>query len=132
MASPLLNLICTNVPGSPAPLYSVGRRMLASYPHVPTGYELGVGIAVQSYNGKMCFGLTADASVVADVGRLRDLIGVSWGALRRAAAVGHVAVNGKPASKPRRAAPRKRPPAVVMMNEPAPEPVPPKAFAEMA
>ena len=40
---PLLNMICTNVPGSPTPLYTVGRRLLASYPHVPTGYELGAG-----------------------------------------------------------------------------------------
>ncbi|HEV2444711.1 MAG TPA: wax ester/triacylglycerol synthase family O-acyltransferase, partial [Candidatus Sulfopaludibacter sp.] len=36
---PLLNMICTNVPGSPTPLYAVGRKMIASYPHVPTGYE---------------------------------------------------------------------------------------------
>ena len=65
LPAPLLNLIYTNVPGSPTALYCVGKRMLSSYPHVPTGYELGVGIAVQSYNGKMCFGLTADAVVAA-------------------------------------------------------------------
>ncbi|SPE26661.1 Diacylglycerol O-acyltransferase [Candidatus Sulfopaludibacter sp. SbA3] len=58
---PLFNIICTNVPGSPVPLYSVGRRMLAAYPQVPTGYELGVGCAAQTYNGKIFFGLTADA-----------------------------------------------------------------------
>jgi WS/DGAT/MGAT family acyltransferase len=87
LPAPLLNLICTNVPGSPTPLYSVGKRMLASYPHVPTGYELGVGIAVQSYNGKMCFGLTADAVTVADVRRLRDFIRTSWVELCRAAGV---------------------------------------------
>jgi WS/DGAT/MGAT family acyltransferase len=34
---PLFNLICTNVPGSREPLYSMGRRMIASYPQVPTG-----------------------------------------------------------------------------------------------
>ena len=50
---PLLNIICTNVPGSPAPLYSAGKRMIASYPQVPTGYELGVGCAAQSYAGKL-------------------------------------------------------------------------------
>ena len=87
LPAPLLNLICTNVPGSPAPLYSVGKRMLASYPHVPTGYELGVGVAVQSYNGTMCFGLTADAVVAPDVGRLRDFIRASWDELCRAAGV---------------------------------------------
>jgi hypothetical protein len=61
--------------------------MLASYPHVPTGYELGVGVAVQSYNGTMCFGLTADAVVAPDVGRLRDFIRASWDELCRAAGV---------------------------------------------
>jgi WS/DGAT/MGAT family acyltransferase len=87
LPAPLLNLICTNVPGSPTPLYSVGKRMLSSYPQVPTGYELGVGVAVQSYNGKMCFGLNADAVAAADVRRLRDFIRTSWVELRRAAGV---------------------------------------------
>ena len=71
---PLLNIICTNVPGSPTPLYTVGRRLVASYPHVPTGYELGLGVAVQSYDGKLFFGLTADAHVAPDVAQLRDYI----------------------------------------------------------
>lgn len=87
LPAPLLNLIYTNVPGSPTALYCVGKRMLSSYPHVPTGYELGVGVAVQSYNGKMCFGLTADAVAAADVKRLRDFIGISWEELCRAAGV---------------------------------------------
>lgn len=112
LPAPLLNLICTNVPGSPTPLYCVGKRMLSSYPHVPTGYELGVGIAVQSYNGKMCFGLTADAVAAADVKRLRDFIVVSWEELCQAAGV-------RPAPK---AAPRRRKPAV---KPKAPRPQPP-------
>jgi diacylglycerol O-acyltransferase / wax synthase len=87
MPTPLFNFICTNVPGSPTPLYSVGKRMLASYPHVPTGYELGMGCAVQSYDGKMFFGLTADAVAGADVKRLRDFICNSWRDLCRAAGV---------------------------------------------
>jgi WS/DGAT/MGAT family acyltransferase len=84
---PLFNLICTNIPGSPAPLYSVGRRMIASYPQVPTGQELGVGIAVQSYNGKMFFGLTADAQAAPDVTRLRDYLKASFTDLCRAAGI---------------------------------------------
>src|SRR5262249_7712131 len=64
---PLFNLICTNVPGCPSALYALGRKMLACYPHVPTGHELGVNIAVQSYDGRLFCGFTADAKVVADV-----------------------------------------------------------------
>ncbi len=101
---PLLNLICTNVPGSPTPLYTVGRRMVASYPHVPTGYELGVGVAVQSYDGKLFFGLTADAHVVPDVGRLRDFMRESFEELARAAGVRKGRAAAAQASKARRAA----------------------------
>jgi diacylglycerol O-acyltransferase len=71
---PLLNMICTNVSGSPVPLYAVGRRMLASYPQVPIGYDLGVGVAVQSYDGKLFMGLLADAQSAPDVDQLRDFI----------------------------------------------------------
>jgi diacylglycerol O-acyltransferase len=84
---PLFNLICTNIPGSPLPLYSVGRRMIASYPQVPTGHELGVGVAVQSYDGKMFFGLTADAKAASDVARLRDYIQAAFRDLSRAAGI---------------------------------------------
>lgn len=126
MPAPILNLICTNVPGSPVALYTVGKRMLASYPHVPTGYELGVGIAVQSYNGRMCFGLTADAEVVADVGRLRDYIRTCWAELCRAAGVRHEAPAPKRKTvKRRRAAVVEMPPAPAAVAVPVAEPSPP-------
>lgn len=83
----LFNMICTNVPGSKTPLYALGRKMIAMYPHVPTGYELGVNIAIQSYDGRMFCGLTADAHVVPDAGKLRDLIQSSFQETRRAAGV---------------------------------------------
>ena len=95
---PLLNVICTNVPGSPSALYTVGRRLLASYPHVPTGYELGVGVAVQSYDGKLFFGVTSDAHVAPDVARLRDYIRVCFDELCKAAGVRR--------ARPRSTAPR--------------------------
>ncbi|HUI41945.1 MAG TPA: wax ester/triacylglycerol synthase family O-acyltransferase [Terriglobia bacterium] len=95
---PLLNLICTNVPGSPDPLYATGRRMIASYPQVPTGYDLGVGCAVQSYDGKLCVGLIADAHAAPDASRLRDFLAVSFEELCRAA--GLKPVKAAPASSP--------------------------------
>src|ERR1035438_9538247 len=107
---PLLNIICTNVPGSPTALYTVGRRMLASYPHVPTGYELGLGVAVQSYDGKLFFGVTADAHVAPDVARLRDYIRICFQELYRAAV--------PPIPKPRRAS-RTKPAAPVEAAAPA-------------
>ncbi len=82
---PLLNMICTNIPGSPVPLYAAGKRMIAAYPQVPTGYDLGVGCAVQSYDGKLCFGLIAESHVAADVGQLRDFLFLSFRELYEAA-----------------------------------------------
>lgn len=84
---PLFNMICTNVIGSRTPLYAVGRRMLAAYPQVPTGYDLGVGCAVHSYDGKLFFGLIADTDAAPDVDRLRDFVTASFHELQRAVAL---------------------------------------------
>ncbi len=83
---PLLNMICTNLPGPAVPLYALGRRMVAAYPQVPTGYDLGINCAVQSYDGKLFFGLVADAKVASDVNRLRDFLYTAFEELRAAAA----------------------------------------------
>ncbi|HUK17977.1 MAG TPA: wax ester/triacylglycerol synthase family O-acyltransferase [Bryobacteraceae bacterium] len=101
---PLFNMICTNIPGSKVPLYALGRKMIAFYPHVPTGYELGVNCAVQSYDGRVFCGLTADARVVPDAGRLRDFIQKAFLDLRRAAGVRPPRRKSKPAIEPRPAA----------------------------
>ena len=113
---PLFNMICTNVPGSRVPLYSVGRRLLAAYPQVPTGYELGINCAVQSYDGKLFFGLIADAHVAPDVGRLRDFLYVSFRELCRSAGV----KKPNPKARPRRKKSKTAGPAVQVAAEPAP------------
>jgi diacylglycerol O-acyltransferase len=108
MPLPLLNMICTNIPGSPTPLYCAGRRMIASYPQVPTGYELGIGCAAHSYNGKIFFGLTSDTHAAPDAGRLRDFIQDSFKELCRAAGVKKQAAPKRTARK-RRAEPAAMP-----------------------
>jgi diacylglycerol O-acyltransferase len=105
---PLFNMICTNVPGSREPLYAVGKRMVASYPQVPTGHELGVNCAVQSYDGKLFFGLIADAHVVPDVRILRDFIQDSFAQLCRSAGVKSKGRKSN-AIRKRRAAPKPKP-----------------------
>jgi diacylglycerol O-acyltransferase len=93
---PLFNMICTNIPGSPVPLYALGRRLIAAYPQVPTGYELGINCAVHSYDGKLFFGLIADAHAAPDVGRLRDYLYVSFRELCRATGVKKAARRARP------------------------------------
>jgi diacylglycerol O-acyltransferase / wax synthase len=98
---PLMNMICTNVSGSAVPLYAVGRRMIATYPQVPTGYDLGVGCAVQSYDGKLFVGLIADALAAPDVDRLRDFVLVSFEELCKSAK--SKKARGRNAAKPQTA-----------------------------
>jgi hypothetical protein len=59
----IYNLIVTNVPGPPIPLYLMGARMRAAYPHLPLFEHQGLGIALLSYLDGLYVGLTADWSL---------------------------------------------------------------------
>jgi diacylglycerol O-acyltransferase len=85
--SPWINLVCTNVPGPMIPLYAAGREVVTYYPHVPVGNDLGLGVAVLSYNQNLYFGITSDAQAVPDAALFRDLLLESWNGLRAAAGV---------------------------------------------
>ena len=68
------NLVCTNVPGPPVPLYALGHRVLAHYPIVPLGFETGLNCAVFTYNQVLHLGLVADGGAVDDLDPLCDRI----------------------------------------------------------
>jgi WS/DGAT/MGAT family acyltransferase len=61
------NLVVTNVPGPQLPMYMAGAPMLEVYPHVPLTDNLGLGIALLSYNGRIHWGFSADWDVVPDL-----------------------------------------------------------------
>ena len=61
------NLIITNVPGPPVPLYMLGAQMKAIYPMVPLMRNQNLGIALFSYNGGLHWGFTADWESFPDV-----------------------------------------------------------------
>jgi WS/DGAT/MGAT family acyltransferase len=65
------NLIVTNVPGPQLPAWLLGARLLDLYPLVPLFANQGVGIALFSYDGRLCWGLNADWDAVPD---LHDLV----------------------------------------------------------
>src|SRR6185436_4434804 len=67
-ASGAMNSIVTNVPGPQFPLYLLGAEMLAMYPQVPLFQNVGLGIALVSYNGRVCWGFNADRELVPDLG----------------------------------------------------------------
>lgn len=64
---PFVNMVVTNVPGPPVPLYAAGARMLEAFPVVPLGANLSIGVAVLSYDGALTITLTADDLVCPDV-----------------------------------------------------------------
>ncbi len=80
---PIVNLVVTNVPGPPIPLFLLGSRMLEAYPFVPVVGNLTVGVAVLSYDGSLSLGILADDTTCPDFeafGRgIEDELGVLRG-----------------------------------------------------
>jgi diacylglycerol O-acyltransferase len=63
----LFNVTVTNVPGPQIPLFAFGARLEEVWPLVPLAADHSVGIAVVSYDGQVFFGLSADASLGAEL-----------------------------------------------------------------
>jgi diacylglycerol O-acyltransferase len=61
------NLIVTNVPGPPVPLYLLGARLVAGYPMVPLFENQGLGVAIFSYDDSLFWGFNADWDLVPDL-----------------------------------------------------------------
>ncbi len=56
----------TNVPGPQESLYAAGARLVASYPVPPLPPHHRLAIGVTSYDGLVCYGITADRDSVPD------------------------------------------------------------------
>ncbi len=65
------NLVVTNVPGPPMPVYMNGARLLETYPLVPLFTNQALGIALLSYDGGLYWGFNADWDAVP---RLHDFV----------------------------------------------------------
>ncbi len=72
------NLVISNVPGPPVPLYMAGARMLCNHPTSIVTHGLALNITVQSYDQQMDFGLMADAAAMPDVRSLADALRVAF------------------------------------------------------
>jgi WS/DGAT/MGAT family acyltransferase len=122
---PLFHMVCTNVPGPRIPLYSCGRRMVACYPHVPTGMDVGISVAIESYDQKLYFALTTDALAAPDGGRMIEFLEASFQELRAAAGVPATKPQATRARTPRKAKPKARKAARVPAPVEAPAPAEP-------
>ena len=61
------NMVVTNVPGPPVPVFLNGARLLESYPLVPLLDNQALGIALFSYDGKLHWGFNADWDALPDL-----------------------------------------------------------------
>jgi diacylglycerol O-acyltransferase len=66
------NVVISNVPGPPVPLYMAGAKMLTNYPTSIVVHGMALNITVQSYDQSLDFGLMADAQAMPDVRELAD------------------------------------------------------------
>ena len=82
------NLVISNVPGPPVPLYMAGAKMLTNYPTSIVVHGLALNITVQSYDRSLDFGLMADAQALPDVRELADSIAIAFDDLRALARPG--------------------------------------------
>jgi diacylglycerol O-acyltransferase len=87
---PPWNMVCTNVPGPQFPLYALGREMLTYYPYVPIGNDMGVCVAIESYNGKFFINFTGDAASAPDLDVLRDYLITAFDDLKKRAGIAPV------------------------------------------
>jgi WS/DGAT/MGAT family acyltransferase len=76
------NMVVTNVPGPQLPMYLLGARMLEVYPHVPLVDQLGLGVALLSYNGRLGWGFNADFDLVPDLDAFVDATRAAFAELR--------------------------------------------------
>ena len=78
---PFVNVVVTNVPGPPVPLYAMGSRLLEAIPVVPLAGNLSVGVAAVSYDGTLVVGLHADRDRCPDLAVLAAGIDRTFAAL---------------------------------------------------
>jgi WS/DGAT/MGAT family acyltransferase len=86
-ASSAVNTVITNVPGPQIPLYMRGAPLEAILPGVPLLQNIGLGIALMTYNGRVFWGLTSDYDLVPDLECFGERVAESFAGLAEAAGV---------------------------------------------
>jgi len=94
------NLVISNVPGPPMPIYFMGARITGFYPFGPIFHGAGLNITVISNDGHLDVGLIACRELVPDVWDLADDLPVALEELVTAAR--------RSGSKPKRSQPTAR------------------------
>lgn len=85
-APPIMNLIVSNVPGPPFPLYVAGAEIEGLYPMGPLLYGTGVNITVFSYRDSVQFGFMVCREVVPNPWTLAEGVQIALDELKAAEA----------------------------------------------
>jgi diacylglycerol O-acyltransferase len=83
--TPIHNLVVSNVPGPPVPLYVAGARVEGLFPFGPLVEGSGLNISVMSNTGSVDIGVIACPDIVPDVQDVADGVVEGVGVLRAAA-----------------------------------------------
>ena len=84
---PIHNVIISNVPGPPFPLYLAGSRLEVLAPLGPIMEGAGLNITVMSYIDRIDVGLIACRELIPDIWQLADDFGASMEELKKAAGI---------------------------------------------
>jgi WS/DGAT/MGAT family acyltransferase len=68
----LANVLISNVPGPPVPLYVDGLRMTGYWPLSIVEHGVGINITLLSYSGKLCFGFVVAKNAVPKASELAE------------------------------------------------------------
>ncbi|MDZ7733318.1 MAG: WS/DGAT domain-containing protein [Acidimicrobiia bacterium] len=84
---PVMNLIISNVPGPPFPLYTAGAEVTAMYPMGPLLFGTGINVTVFSYMESIDFGFMVCREAVPNPWLVAEGIPLALEELQTAAAV---------------------------------------------
>ena len=105
------NVLVSNLPGPPIPLYSAGARVRAIYPIGPLMMGMGLNFTVMSYIDSVDFGLQCDPMMIPDPWAISDRIPDALAELKKASSPQAPTTPAQPAKRAKPARPAKAPTA---------------------
>jgi diacylglycerol O-acyltransferase / wax synthase len=125
---PLANLVISNVPGVQQQLYFAGAKIVSYYPVSIPAHGMALNVTVQSYNGRLDYGLIGCRRALPDIADLADsllaehrqLLELARALPQAEAAPALPAASAKPAAAPKRRAPARKAALKVVASPKAP------------